>query len=133
MLRDQPQDLLLDDDDDLEVRAGGEFSSGVRGIAQGIRIAVKLVRGEWFFDLDEGVALFEREGVSADQALLGGKFDRARAYNEYASAIKRAPGTNEILSLTVDLNRPARRLLIGWQVRTVFGDTITDQLEQEVR
>lgn len=129
MLETDPIDLLLDADGDLVISGGdAAWSSGIAGVAQGIRIALQLFRGEWFLDLDEGVPYLERDGVSADEALLGQRFNEPKALRYFRDAIARAPGVNEIVSLSVTFDGPSRALTATWVVSTVFGDTPPDTL-----
>lgn len=129
MLSTDPVDLLLDSTGDLVVTSDLQWAVGLPAIAQGIRIALQLFRGEWFLDLDEGVPYLEREGVSADDALLGAKFNHGRAVAAFRDAIRRAPGVNSIVSLNVTFDRATRKVLASWIVRTEFGDTKPDSLK----
>lgn len=129
MLETDPLDILLGNDGDLAIVDGDlSWSSGLAGIAQGIRVALQLFKGEWFVDLDEGVPYLEREGVTSDEALLGGRFDEARALRYFRAAIGRAPGVLEIVSLSVTFDGPSRALTATWVVSTEFGDTRPDSL-----
>lgn len=132
MLSTDPIDLLLDANDDLVIDTDLQWSRGLPAIAQGIRIALRLVKGEWFLDLDDGVPYYEREGVSVNDALLGGRFSEAKALASFRSAILRAPGVNTITSLAVVFDGPTRKLTVTWSVRTVFGDTPVDTLTRGV-
>jgi len=127
VLSTDPIDLLLDSSGDLVVDTDAHFASGIAAIAQGIRIALQMFKGEWFLDLDEGVPYLERSGVAADQALIGQKFNEARALSEFRKAILRAPGVNSIVTLKVALDA-ARLMRVTWAVRTTFGDTPPDTL-----
>lgn len=129
MLSTDPIDLLLDSTGDLVVTSDLQWSTGVSGISQGIRIALQLFKGEWFLDLDEGIPYLEREGVPADEALLGAKFNQGRAVAAFRDAIRRAPGVNTIVSLNVAFDRGTRKITASWIVRTEFGDTPADSLK----
>jgi hypothetical protein len=125
LIRDTPVDLALTVDGDLALD-GPDLGlvSGAEGVAQGIRIAVQLSRGEWFLDLDAGVPYFEE--------LLGRPFDAAAAARAFRSSIARVPGVAEILAVDVEFSGATRELVVRWRVRAEFGDTIDDSLAVEV-
>lgn len=132
MLETDPIDLLLDDDGDLivdEVSNDLTLSSGLDAVAQSARISCQLIRGEWFANLDDGIALLERDGVSANEAILGQKFSRARVIEAYREALLAADGVNSILSIGVEFDRATRTATVSWRLSTVFGDTPEDSLE----
>ncbi len=128
MLRDEPQDILLDADHKVIIDADLHWSSGPQGIAQGIKIACLMIRGEWFLDLDEGLPYLENASVPASDALLGGRFNKTKALAAYRRSILSAPGTNEILSLEITFDPITRRMQVDYEVKTVFGDTVSDTL-----
>lgn len=129
-------DWALTPEGDLEIPL--RYVTGLEAVAQGIKVRCSLIRGEWFLDRDLGIPLFEGDpdtlGVSADDALLGQKFQRVRALSAYREAILSTPGvpSNGIISLDVDFVQATRTLVVAWQVRTVFGDIVQDALKQEV-
>ncbi len=130
MNSDTPLDLYLDpashdlvfDQNDLS------WVSGISGIQQCAKIAMLMVRGEWFRDLDEGLPYFEREGVPAEDALIGQKFNKTKALDAYRQALLSVPGTNEIIQLDIAVDS-ARVMRVSWQLRTVFGDTPVNVLD----
>lgn len=128
MLSTDPIDLLLDANGDIVIGSDLSWAKGVPAVAQGIRIALQLFRGEWFLDLDEGVPYLERDGVTADEALLGQKFDEQRALTAFREAILRAPGVNSITALAIQFDHATRKMTATWSVRTEFGDTPPDSL-----
>lgn len=132
MLSTDPIDLLLDVDGDIVIDSDLRWATGLPAIAQGIRIQLQLVKGEWFLDLDDGVPYYEREGVTSAEALLGGRFNQARATAAFRAAILRAPGVNTITSLAVAFDGSTRQLTVTWAVRTTFGDTLADALTRGV-
>ncbi len=128
MLRDEPQDILLDADHKVVITDDLQWSSGPAGITQGIKIACLIIRGEWFLDLEEGVPYLENREVTAGQAILGGRFNKTKALAAYRRAILAAPGTNEIISLEVQFDPVTRRMQVDFEVKTVFGDTVADTI-----
>lgn len=132
MLLDEPQDILLDADHKVVITSDLQWSKGVAGIAQGVKIACLMLKGEWFLDQDEGVAYVENAFVTSEQALLGGKFNKAKALADFRREILRAPGTNEILSLEVDFDSVTRRMSVDFEVRTEFGDTFNESIVRAI-
>ena len=127
-----PIDLLLDSSGDLVIENGDlAFSSGVDGVGQAIRVAVRLVRGEWFLNLDAGVPWLERDGVDSSEAILGQQFQEAKAISAFRDAIIAVPGVAAIDSLTATYDNTTRLLTIAWSVTTVFDNTVADSLTRE--
>lgn len=127
-----PIDWELDEDGDVKIPL--RYTSGLTGVAQAVRIAVQMVRGEWFADLGVGVPYFEREdgSVTRQEALLGGKFDAVRAREDFRREILAVPWVTAILLLDVVLDRPTRALTVKVQTRTAFGDTPIDTLVRDM-
>ena len=115
MLITDPIDLLLDADGDLIVTTDLQFSSGLAGVAQGIRIRILTFKGEWFTDLEFGVPYY--------QDLLGHKFDNTKARIAFRDAILSAPGVLGLTELETTFTGSTRALNVSWRVATVFGDT----------
>jgi hypothetical protein len=128
----EPVDFLLGPSGDLVLPL--RFARGMQAVAQRVRIRLQMFRGEWFLDLDKGVAYLIRNGVT--QAILGEKYDPVFARNEFRDAIlfsdaaHQVPDTEILLLLRLDISfdRPTRDLQVAWQLRTVFGDTPLDTL-----
>ncbi len=127
-------DLALDVDGDLLIADDGDLArtSGLGAVVQACRIALSLVRGEWFANLSDGVPYFEREGVDPSEALLGGKFNRQKFVSAFQDALRLVEGVIEIVSLTVDYDAVTREARVRWIVRTEFGDTDPDSLARGV-
>jgi len=133
LLSTDPVDLLLDNTGDLVFENGDlQLATGVVGVAQLIREAILLVRGEWFLDLDAGTPWFEREGVSADDALLGEVFNQVKSEAAIRSAIADVPGVGTINSVSATYDNATRLMTVTWNVTTVFGDTVADSLTREI-
>ncbi len=124
-------DLLLNKTTHDVVLVGGDWdwSKDSDAVAQAIKIAVSMHKGEWFLDIEEGVAYFERPGVTADQAILGSKFDAAKVQAEYVRVIRGVAGVKELISVRADFNSKTRTLSVSWTVTTEYDDTITDSLK----
>ena len=129
MLSTDPIDLLLDQDGDLVITGGRlQFSTGLTAVVQGIRIRLLTFRGEWFLDLDHGIPYLENDSVDASEAILGQKFNEAKARAAFRDMILSAPGVVEILGLAVKFNRGTRQLDVAFRVRTEFGDSELETL-----
>lgn len=122
-------DILLTDANDLDISDGLQFTSGVSGVAQGIRIRLQMFKGEWFLDLDLGIPFLERDGISESVALMGQQFNEAKARREFRKAILSTPGVKSLIFLTITYTGETRKMNVSWQVNTVFGDTEPDTLE----
>lgn len=109
-------------------------TTGIGAVIQGARIRLEMTAGEWFLNLDIGVARFERPGVDPARVILGRKFDKVRAIREYRNAllgtpsIAGVPGIVELTYLDVSFDNKTRVQTVRWQARTVFGDTPLDTL-----
>lgn len=120
---------------DIPAQGDLTMTSGIAAVIQGARIRLRAVAGEWFINLDFGVALYERDGVPASRAILGQKFNRLKAINEYRDALlgtstkAGVPGLVELLKLEVAFDGPTRTMTVLWQARTAFGDTPVDTLK----
>ena len=116
-------DLLLDDQNDLVIEDGDfVFARGITGVMQLCRIAMLMVAGEWFLDLDAGVPYWDK--------ILG--FKPALAKNAARLAINSellgVPGVISVTKLEIEYVGANRSLEITWQVKTALGETPADSL-----
>lgn len=120
-------DFLIDPvTNDLDVSGGRlHFSTGLQAVAQGVGIRVRMIRGEWFLNLLFGVPYLQGKTVTKDEALLGEKFDRAKAAAAFRAVIAAAPGVIDVLLADVKFNPSNRKASLSWRVRCAFGDTET--------
>jgi 3-hydroxyisobutyrate dehydrogenase-like beta-hydroxyacid dehydrogenase len=109
-------------------RGDVSLTSGSDGIAQDVKIAVQMIAGEWFYNLDEGIALYRREGIDPNRVILGAKFDKARVLSEFTNAIRTVDGVQDIVSMAVTFDVATRTVSVRYAVRTIFGDTFADSL-----
>lgn len=126
-------DLELDPDTgDLVIDEDVHLTTGIDSVVQDALINLRLFRGEWFLDLDEGVPYFERidSGVTEAEALLGQKFDEGKARDAIRDALIATNGVVEIVFLNVSFDRSTRVLTVTWQVRTDRGtsDVVTTEV-----
>lgn len=119
-----PIDLLLGADGDLDITGGKlSWSRGIPAVVQGIFIRLRTVRGEAFRDLEHGVPYLANDVVDASEAILGQRFDEAKARATFRTEILKAPGAEELLGLAVAFDGSERALTVSFQVRTAFGDS----------
>lgn len=126
-LIDQPIDLKMNlITREFEIVNGDiVWSTGLDAVAQNVFLAVTTHMGEVFYDLTEGIPYFEREGVPADRALLGNKFDEFRAISEFSRVIRAVADVEDIEALTATFNPATRTMDVRWTVLAIFGDTFT--------
>lgn len=91
------------------VREGGRFVriGGIESIAQDIDTAVKLIAGENFLDLDEGIPYFEDESDPAKTAILVKNPNLQAVREVFRGAVAARPGVRSVRQL--DLQRVADR------------------------
>lgn len=120
LLESDPLDVLLGEDGDIVVDPvlGVTFVSGIAGVAQLVKISLRLFLGEWFLDLDAGVPYF--------QTILGKKYDAVTLRAEMVKAVVSVPGVVEILSLTLEFDGATREASVSLALRTEFGDTVVE-------
>lgn len=124
-----PIDLKLTSSGDLYITPSGdiEWTRGLDGVAQEIRLALGTHKGEVFYDLEEGIPYLERPGVDASEALLGGKFNEVYALAVFATAIRGVADVLDIVSLTASYDGKTRALSIAGVVSTSFGDLVLSE------
>lgn len=133
MLEDAPIDLKIDEDGDLAVESGDlVLTSGLPGTVQACMIAMKLIRGEVFFDLDAGIPYLLRPGVPITDVILGQKFNEAKARAAFVAALLDVDNVTRVLELTFAFDGDTRALSVRFKVRTAFGDTDLETLDMEV-
>lgn len=115
-----PVDLLLGPDHDLVIGTDLSLSTGLDAIAQGIKVRLLTVRGEWRLNLDSGVPYYED--------ILGQRFDQTRIHAAIREAILSTPGVRDIISLESSFDGATRTLSVAWEVTSIYG-TIADSLE----
>jgi hypothetical protein len=121
-LADQPRDLLLDVDGDLVVKNGGALSRGLVAVVQACRIALQLFAGEWFLDLDAGIAYWE--------SILGQKAPVAIQAANIAlrQELLKVDDVLAVTRLDISFEARTRVMRVVWQVSTAFGETPIDTI-----
>ena len=117
---------------DIPATGNVPTTSGIAGVLQAARIRLKMIRGECFLNLDQGVPYYERAGVPASQALMGQKFNKLKAIRAVRDALlgtattSGVPALVEILALDAEYDGKSRTLTVTWQGRCLFGDLPVD-------
>jgi hypothetical protein len=117
---------------DLVITDDLAWISGVDAVAQGCKIVVGMIEGEWFADLDEGVPYLERDGVTAARALLGQKFNPEKARAAMRPELLSVPGVTNINYLNPSFDRKTRTMKVDFEVDTEFEDTVADSLNRTI-
>lgn len=103
--------------EDLDVSTGDfRFTSGIETTAQLIELRLSAFKGEWRYDLDNGVDYFGR--------ILGKKPSDAELTAIFRLALAETEGVDSVTSLVVSKNRVTREYTITWQVKV--GETFID-------
>lgn len=127
LLETDPIDLELDDDNNLIIPMRHTY--GLKGVAQGIKVRLLMVRGEWFLDLDIGMPYFEGEGIDPNIVIMGKPFNRDLTAGLIRERILRTPGVKAIEQLTVTFDGETRTVYVTYRVRVDWDDTLEDSLE----
>lgn len=129
--------LVVDANGNLDFPPPGQnigASSGLAAVVQGARIRISIIAGEWFLNLDRGIARFARPGLAGSRVIFGARFSAARAQREYRTAllggdgVEGVPGLTALTRLDVSFDNRLRTQTVNWQGRTVWGDTSPDLL-----
>lgn len=130
ILSTDPIDWLLDNNGDLVIPL--QHVRGIDAVRQGIQVRLRMIRGEWFLNLDEGVAWLDNDVVAPDEAILGNLFSDALLRAEARKAILKTPGVDTINSLQSSFDPTTRAGSVTFDVTAVFGDTVADTLAIKV-
>lgn len=104
-------DFALTGDGDLEITRGHlRVVTGTEAIAQRLRTRLKLFRGEWFLDTLQGVPYHD--------FVLRKRTSPAVRREVFRRAIVSMRGVRQLVSLTVELDRVGRNLIVTGEVRT---------------
>lgn len=121
LLSTDPLDIKLDETGDIYVGSNGpELVGGLEGVAQLVRVAIKLFRGEWFLNAKVGVPWYQR--------ILGQKPEISEVRAALLDEIKGIPGVRDVPSLIVEFDGVSRNLTATWIVRATFDDIEDDVL-----
>lgn len=130
MLETDPIDWLRDSSGDLVIPM--QHATGAIGVGQNVQLRLRMIKGEWFLDLDVGPPWFPGAGVSEDEAILGQRFVPARARAAVVDALDGTPGLGSITSIEITFDGPTRVMSITVEATTLFGNTIQETAEVTV-
>lgn len=112
---DLPKDLRLDSSGDLLVEANDlQLATGQDALAQDLASRLRLSRGDWFLDLDDGLPYFE------DVFQKNPNLNAFRA--EARAAIEATPGILELIELNLRADRATRELVVDFRARADLGE-----------
>ncbi len=103
-------DILLDGDGDLDLTAGEmTLVRGADAIAQHIKIALRLFKGEWFRAPADGIPYFDNVFVKGVRP--------ASLDTIFRKALLKVPGVLDVLTLTPSIDAATRTLTLDFEVR----------------
>ena len=109
---------MLDPDDDYTFGRRNEFYSGVEAVAQAVKTRLRLLKGEWWEDIEDGTPLFE-EVEGQFFALID---DIQRVDLVFAERITGTQGVAEILEYDSELNQHTRTYSASVTIDTIYGE-----------
>lgn len=121
ILETDPLDIKLNADGDIDIdpELGMTFVSGLEGVMQLVGVILRLYKGEWFWDEEEGVPWF--------QTILGEKFDRATLYDALLPKILETVCVTGVDNFAITFDNDTRKARVSGIVRTQFGDSDLDE------
>lgn len=103
-----------------------ELVRGADGVAQRIKIKMKLFRGELFTNALAGMPWLEGEGVDPNVVILGNPFVEALAKSEARKIIEAVDGAGEIVEMIAAFDPSIRKMRLTFRVETEFDDVDGD-------
>jgi hypothetical protein len=119
--------LLTDGDIDFSARRMVRLA-GVPGLVQRVRVRLKLVREELFYNQDIGVTWYAIGTVPKSKAIMGGKFSPEKTRAALRPAILGANGVKSITKMVFDFDAATRELAITWAANTIWGPMDPDTI-----
>lgn len=111
-------DIKLDDTGDIAIESGDVvWIEGAEAIAQHIRCRLRMFKGEWFLNEDEGVPWF-------DEIFEKGVED-GRIAAILRQVILGTPGVTSLTSLAISHDRATREMTVTFEATTDLGVDIT--------
>ncbi len=103
---------------DLDITSGElTMLDGTDAIAQHLSIRLKMFKGEWFLNTDEGMPYYENILVKNPKIAV--------VVSLFKKAIQSTPGVAELLSIEPDYDPDTRTLSLDFAARTTEGETLT--------
>lgn len=125
-LTNEPRDLLLDQNNDLVITHDLDFSRGIDAVVQSCRIALQIVQGEWFLDLDVGIPYWDN--ILAQKPLIA----IAACQVAFTTELLSIEGVISVTKMDITYNRETRTMTVIWQILTGLGETPADTIALEI-
>ncbi|MGL4442056.1 MAG: hypothetical protein ACRCU1_00430 [Alsobacter sp.] len=123
VLSTDPQCLLLDEDGDLDISGGRtKFATGLTAAAQQADARIETIRGELFWARTVGFPLRANAFVSNLDAVLGDRFDAARAEAAFRGQLLLTPNAAAVTSFALNFDARRRKMRPRWKLRIAFDD-----------
>lgn len=110
----------LSPEGDLDISRPG-LLRGTEYLAQKIKQVLRLVKGEWFLDLNLGVPWFEEILVK------GPNLEVVRGI--FRTKILEIPGITSVPTLLLQVVRPTRVLIVTFVAKTTAGQNVSGTVE----
>lgn len=117
-------DIKLDDNGDLAIENGDiVFFSGPSRVAQSIRLALGIVKGEYVFDTDYGIPLIniDAQGRALSTYLTDESLSDSQRHAFVLSYLNKIDGVDSVDSLYLDIDKKTRVLYIFATISTAEG------------
>lgn len=123
MLSTDPQTLLLTAGRDLDISAGRtRFARGLVAAAQQADARIVTTRGSLPWNRTLGFPLYANAFVDEADAVLGRRFDSARAETIFRQTLMSTPNASSIERIRIDFNPRLRQVKPEFQLRIAFDD-----------
>lgn len=109
---------MLDQNDDYTFGRRDEFYTGVEAVAQAVKTRLRLLKGEWWENTEDGTPLFEE----VEGRFLMSVGDISQVDLVFAERITGTQGVAEILSFESELNPHTRTYSASVTIDTVYGE-----------
>jgi hypothetical protein len=109
---------MLDQNDDYTFGQRNEFYNGIEAVAQAVKTRLRLLKGEWWEDVNDGTPLFEE----VEGQFLASIGDIERIDLVFAERITGTQGVIEITSFESELNPNTRTYSASITMNTIYGE-----------
>jgi len=97
---------------------------GAEAVAQHVRCRLRMFKGEWFLNEDEGVPYFEDDDAPNLDAIFKKGMPDTRISQILRQVVLGTPGITSVTSLTLERNRSERHLSVVFEAVTDDGVSI---------
>jgi hypothetical protein len=109
---------MLDQNDDYTFGRRNEFYSGVEAVAQAVKTRLRLLKGEWWENIEDGTPLFQE----VEGQFFASVDDIARVDLVFAERITGTQGVVEITEFESELNPHTRTYSASITINTIYGE-----------